>query len=177
MELQLRDALSSIKVEGSLGWCVCNGQPIVTYETWRQWLDDDIVFEKFLKKIQNYFWSHWGFTVSKIIFSKILHFCKKSCNCFVLSVRSIYRYVTLNLVLPLYNTLIDHCENTSDNGNSPRFLVEGADAAKDTLLDYYNRTDTTDSYILAVVMDPRQKLGYYKRNKWGRSLITSIKHR
>lgn len=80
-------------------------------------------------------------------------------------------------MLPLYNSLIDHCENTTDNANSPPFLVDAAAAAKETLLDYYNRTDATNSYILAVVLDPRQKLGYYKRNKWGRSLITSIKNR
>ena len=65
----------------------------------------------------------------------------------------------------------------ADGAKSSQVFVNAANAAKETLLDYYNRTDATNSFILAIVMDPRQKLGYYKRNKWGRSLLTSIKNR
>ena len=54
-------------------------------------------------------------------------------------------------------------------------LVSGASAAKEKLLEYYNKTDATSSYVIAIVMDPQQKLDYCKRNKWGPSLIASIK--
>src|ERR1700733_14226037 len=87
----------------------------------------------------------------------------------------ICRHITLTLVLPLYNALIDHCEDTSNNKNVSALLMDSANAAKEKLLEYYNKTDATSSYVIAIVMDPQQKLDYCKRNRWGPSLIASIK--
>ncbi|RUS17938.1 hypothetical protein BC937DRAFT_89335, partial [Endogone sp. FLAS-F59071] len=57
-------------------------------------------------------------------------------------------YITLILVLLLYNSLINHCKTTATSKDL--LLVNAANAAKEKFLNYYNRTDTTSSYIFAV---------------------------
>ena len=92
------------------------------------------------------------------------------------------KYPTLNVVIPLYNSLIDHvedwiddedCTMDSEEGeNRSEEIIAGATAAKEKLLEYYNKT--TETYIVPVVLDPRLKLNYFESQEWGILIETEV---
>ena len=73
-------------------------------------------------------------------------------------------YPTLSITIPLYNTLIDHAEDTVDSVNIDPKIKEAAKKCREKLIEYYKRTDKT--YLVATVLDPRFKMQYYVDNKW-----------
>jgi hypothetical protein len=81
-------------------------------------------------------------------------------------------YLTLSMTIPLYNTLIDHIEDTVGKNNIKLIIREAASICKDKLLQYYNKTNET--YLVATVLDPRLKLQYYKDNNWEEDLLDDI---
>lgn len=74
------------------------------------------------------------------------------------------KYPTLSTVLPLYNTLIDFAEDWPKDTTHAKETIEGANAAKDKLLEYYVKTSET--HVVSIVMDPRLKLDYFDDNNW-----------
>lgn len=81
-------------------------------------------------------------------------------------------YPTLSMTIPLYNTLIDHIEDTVGKNNIEPTIKEAANMCKAKLLKYYNKTNET--YLVATVLDPRLKLQYYKDNNWEDDLLDNI---
>jgi hypothetical protein len=86
-----------------------------------------------------------------------------------------FTYSTISTVIPLYNCLIDHIEDTIDNINIIDSIIIAANKCKDKLLTYYNKTN--DTYLFATILDPRLKLQYYKNNNWDNLLINNIQQR
>lgn len=111
-------------------------------------------------------------------------------------------YSTLSMTIPLFNFLIDHVEDiigdeneevneeSNDNENDDENDVENdvenddeniridksiknaAKYCKDKLLKYYNKTN--NAYLIAVILDPRLKMQYFKDEEWGDNLINEI---
>jgi hypothetical protein len=103
-------------------------------------------------------------------------------------------YPTLSTTIPLYNILIDHMEDiisdelgdliieseeldteTESNNTENQWsllIKESAKKCKTKLLEYYNKTN--DSYLIAVILDPRLKVQYYQDHDWGETLINEI---
>ena len=61
-------------------------------------------------------------------------------------------YSILSTTIPLYNTLIDHVENTVDSENTNQIIKEAVKKCQEKLLVYYNKTGKT--YLAATVLDP-----------------------
>jgi predicted DNA-binding protein with PD1-like motif len=83
-------------------------------------------------------------------------------------------YPTLSVTIPIYNTLIDHVEDTISSVEIDPIITEAAGACKEILLKYYNKTN--ESYIIATILDPRLKIQYYKDNNWGDELVATNKN-
>jgi Domain of unknown function (DUF4413) len=83
-------------------------------------------------------------------------------------------YPTLAVTIPLYNTLIDHVEDTISSDEIDSIIIAAAEACKEKLLEYYNRTN--ESYLIATILDPRLKIQYYKDNNWGDELVAENKN-
>ena len=81
-------------------------------------------------------------------------------------------YPTLITTVRLYNTLIDHTEDTIDSENTDPEIKEAAKKCQEKLMVYYNKTGKT--YLAATVLDPRFKMQYYEDNKW-KELIEDIR--
>jgi hAT-like transposase, RNase-H fold len=81
-------------------------------------------------------------------------------------------YPTLSTTVPLYNSLIDHIEDTIATDDIEQTIYDAAVECKTKLLGYYNKTN--NACLIATVLDPRIKLRYYKDNEWGDDLIGSI---
>jgi hypothetical protein len=97
-------------------------------------------------------------------------------------------YPTLNEAVPIYNYLFDTLEDFLDpdsdkvcdpdnaaivNSCSPtnrRILDDAIQAAHDKIHGYYAQT-WADTYAIAVILDPRLKMVYYKRCNWERHLV------
>ena len=69
------------------------------------------------------------------------------------------KYPTLSLIVPLYNSLLDHTEEVISSTEKSSALHRAAVACKDKLMAYYNVT--SDACTIATVLDPRFKLAYY----------------
>ncbi|KAJ6589546.1 ribonuclease H-like domain-containing protein, partial [Mycena capillaripes] len=75
---------------------------------------------------------------------------------------------TLHLAIPALEKL--HAEWTAKSTNE-KYLVFH-DALKEALLkvdEYYQKTSSSNSYMFAMVLDPRKKLAYFQKN-WPKSL-------
>ncbi len=104
-----------------------------------------------------------------------------------------FTYFTLFITIPYYNFLIDHIEdiidnkkknnennesddnNKNENNNENNELKQAAKVCKNKLLKYYNKTNNT--YLIAIILDPRLKLKYYQNNNWENKLIDNIKNK
>ncbi|RIA85622.1 hypothetical protein C1645_830518 [Glomus cerebriforme] len=85
-------------------------------------------------------------------------------------------YLTLLMIVPLYNILIDHVKdvinednntdeeddenNSNEKENWYQTIKETAKKCKVKLLEYYNKTN--DIFLISTILDPRLKLKYYK---------------
>ena len=83
-------------------------------------------------------------------------------------------YPTFAVTIPLYNTLVNHIEDTISSYKIDLIIVATAEAYKEKLLEYYNRTN--ESYLIATILDPRLKIQYYKNNNWGDELVVGNKN-
>jgi len=81
-------------------------------------------------------------------------------------------YPTLSTTVPLYNSLVDHIEDTINMGDIEQIISDAAEECKTKLLGYYNKTN--NACLIATVLDPRLKLRYYRDNDWGDDLISNI---
>lgn len=66
--------------------------------------------------------------------------------------------VTVSMIVPLYNTVLDHLDEGMRSNNDK--MKRAAEAASSKMLKYYNRTSNT--YSIATVLDPRFNIAYYK---------------
>jgi len=80
-------------------------------------------------------------------------------------------YPTIAKVLPFYNKLLAHLQSYSNDRNVQ--FKNGCKDAFDILKKYYDKTSTI--HDIAVVLDPRFKLEYYKTNKFGKKFIDDLK--
>lgn len=110
-------------------------------------------------------------------------------------------YPTLTVTVPLYNLLIDHIEDhigpetsadkeldhLDDNDINEeesqetekeqideweKLIKEASIKCRTKLLQYYNKTN--DSYLIAIILDPRLKVQYFEDHKWEQELIDEI---
>jgi hypothetical protein len=75
------------------------------------------------------------------------------------------KHPTLTGTIPMYNALIDACEDFADGHTRIEMLREAVDAAKEKLLAYYAKADAA-VYPIATIIDPRIKMTYYEREEW-----------
>jgi len=78
-------------------------------------------------------------------------------------------YPTIAKVLPFYNKLLAHLQSYSNDRNVQ--FKNGCKDAYDILQKYYD----IKYHDIAVVLDPRFKLEYYKTNKFGKKFIDDLK--
>ncbi|KAF8144961.1 ribonuclease H-like domain-containing protein, partial [Mycena galopus ATCC 62051] len=80
---------------------------------------------------------------------------------------------TLHLAIPALEKL--HAEWTS-KGSREKYLPfhEAIEAALMKVDEYYQKTGNSNSYVLAMVLDPRRKLAYFEKH-WAKSLQASAK--
>ena len=81
-------------------------------------------------------------------------------------------YSTFTTTIPLYNSLINHIEDTENEDNIDPIIKEAAILCKKKLLEYYNKTN--ESYLIATILDPILKLQHYKNNDWEKEIINDI---
>ncbi|CAG8796190.1 12516_t:CDS:2, partial [Dentiscutata erythropus] len=85
------------------------------------------------------------------------------------------KYPMLASIIPIYNYLIDELIKHRNNLNHSYEIITAVNAGLIKLESYYSRTNNTAIYIIATVLDPRLKLGYYEENDWNRDFINGIK--
>ncbi len=90
------------------------------------------------------------------------------------------KYPSLSVVVPLYNSLLDHVksyleENTCDNSNDfESAMFHAAENCSKVLLRYYDTT--SDACTIATVLDPRLKVEYYQMTEGeNQETVASIK--
>ncbi|CAB4385608.1 unnamed protein product [Rhizophagus irregularis] len=98
-------------------------------------------------------------------------------------------YSTLFMIILLFNFLINHVEdiigdeneevndenddeNDDENIRIEKSIKKAAKYCKDKLLKYYVKTN--NAYSIAVILDPRLKIQYFKDEEWGDDLINEI---
>jgi hypothetical protein len=102
-------------------------------------------------------------------------------------------YSTLSMTIPLFNFLVDHVEDTigdeesdenddenddddnDDDENDEKIeksIKKAAKSCREKLLKYYNKTN--NAYLIAVILDPRLKMQYFKDEEWDDELINEI---
>ncbi|PKB96103.1 hypothetical protein RhiirA5_258208, partial [Rhizophagus irregularis] len=91
------------------------------------------------------------------------------------NVMSSAKYPMLSSVVPLYNYLIDELEDYCESHDSSSDIVIATKAGIEKLERYYAKTDDTNMYTVATVLDPRLKLGYYEDHKWKQNFINFAK--
>ncbi|KAJ7923871.1 ribonuclease H-like domain-containing protein [Mycena leptocephala] len=80
---------------------------------------------------------------------------------------------TLHLAIPALEKL--HAEWTSKGSKDKYFpFHEAIEAALSKVDEYYQKTSNSNSYVLAMVLDPRRKLAYFEKH-WPKSLQASAK--
>jgi hAT family C-terminal dimerisation region len=102
------------------------------------------------------------------------------------------KYPTLNSAVPVYNYLFDELESFLGMRNSEagcrekaaiisqcdpddrHALTDALQAAYEQVRSYYSDV-WADMYAIAVILDPRLKLDYYKNNNWERKLVNHAK--
>ena len=94
-------------------------------------------------------------------------------------------YPTLFLTIPLFNILIDHVEDMIDNNENDddvevdneekEIIKNAAKNCREKLIKYYNKTN--DTYLIAIILDPRLKMEYFKEHEWGEELINETKQK
>ncbi|KAJ6550367.1 ribonuclease H-like domain-containing protein, partial [Mycena sp. CBHHK59/15] len=80
---------------------------------------------------------------------------------------------TLHLAIPALEKL--HAESTSKGSKEKYFpFHEAIEAVLSKVDEYYQKTGNSNSYVLAMVLDPRRKLAYFEKH-WPKSLQASAK--
>ena len=84
------------------------------------------------------------------------------------------KHPTLTGTIPVYNALIDACEDFADRHTRTEMLREAVDAAKEKLLAYYAKADAA-VYPIATIIDPRIKMAYHEREGWEEEWVRDAK--
>jgi hypothetical protein len=96
----------------------------------------------------------WGFfeNLSKFLkpFKDVTTFCSSS------------SYPTLSVVVPLYNSLMDHCESWKASTKFQSCFCDAVELCLSKLAEYYNLTSHV--FSICTLIDPRLKLEYYKNS-------------
>ncbi|KAF8811031.1 hypothetical protein BYT27DRAFT_7008139, partial [Phlegmacium glaucopus] len=74
-------------------------------------------------------------------------------------------------VLPAMDHIDEWLMTASINSKIPASIRAAASLSKKTLNRYYERSDCSKVYHIAMVLDPRCKLEYFKTAKWEREWI------
>ncbi len=83
----------------------------------------------------------------------------------VTDVVSASKHPTLTGTIPMYNLLIDACEDFVEECTDNEMLCRAIDAAREKLRSYYARANAA-VYPIATIIDPRVKMEYYEREGW-----------
>jgi hypothetical protein len=75
------------------------------------------------------------------------------------------KHPTLTGTIPVYNLLIDTCEDLVDERTGNEMVHKAVDAAREKLRSYYAKADAA-VYPIATIIDPRVKMEYYVREGW-----------
>jgi hypothetical protein len=81
------------------------------------------------------------------------------------------QYPSLSLVVPLFNSLLDHSEKTINLPNISNNLKMAATACKEKLSVYYDIS--REACSIATVLDPRLRLEYYKAGDGSSNHVSS----
>ncbi|CAB4401720.1 unnamed protein product [Rhizophagus irregularis] len=90
------------------------------------------------------------------------------------------KYVTLSSSVPIYNKLLDHIEGLLDNDDAKyckiSIIREAIRKGYEKLRTYYTKTDDSDAYTIATILDPRLKLNFYIKEKWEPEFVDQAKN-
>ncbi|CAG8837468.1 26896_t:CDS:1, partial [Racocetra persica] len=64
-----------------------------------------------------------------------------------------------------------HCNNSNNSSE----VIIAINAGLKKLKEYYEKTNYSAIYSVAMVLDPRLKLNYYKKKNWDANFINGIK--
>ncbi|KAF8157780.1 hypothetical protein BJ912DRAFT_866724 [Pholiota molesta] len=76
-------------------------------------------------------------------------------------------------VIPVMDHIDQHLTTCATSDSTSVALSAAATIGKQTLNKYYNMTDHSEVYRIAMVLHPRHKLSYFKRAKWDEEWITA----
>jgi hypothetical protein len=71
-------------------------------------------------------------------------------------------------IIPLFNILFDHVDDTADNATS-KYIRDVATQARHKLKEYYSKTNATT--MLCTLLDPRRKLSYFTKRDFAKEYI------
>ncbi|KAI0776431.1 hypothetical protein BC629DRAFT_1254460, partial [Irpex lacteus] len=73
---------------------------------------------------------------------------------------------TLSEVLPAMDTIDEYLTTTSLDKKFQPSIRAAVNLAKKTMNRYYSKTDQSECYRIAMILDPNHKLDYFKNNAW-----------
>ncbi|GBC28488.2 ribonuclease H-like protein [Rhizophagus irregularis DAOM 181602=DAOM 197198] len=92
---------------------------------------------------------------------------------------SMSKYITLSSSVPMYNMILEHIENLLDENHEKYChypeIRDAITKGYEKLKLYYSKTDDSQLYTIATILDPRLKLNYYKKQQWEQKFIDSAK--
>jgi hypothetical protein len=82
---------------------------------------------------------------------------------------------TAYLIIPLFNIIIDHVEDTSSIRGDGVItnIIQAAKIARTKLIQYYSKTNTTT--MLCTALDPRRKFNYFLKRGFPEDEIVATK--
>lgn len=82
---------------------------------------------------------------------------------------------TAYLIIPLFNIIIDHVEDTSSIREDEAIpsIIEASKIARTKLVQYYSKTNTTT--MLCTALDPRRKFNYFLKRGFSDDEIIATK--
>jgi len=83
----------------------------------------------------------------------------------VTDVVSASKHPTLTGTIPMYNALIDTCEDFVEECTGNEMLCRAVNVAREKLRSYYAKANAA-VYPIATIIDPRVKMTYYLRERW-----------
>ncbi|CAG8697217.1 811_t:CDS:2, partial [Cetraspora pellucida] len=85
------------------------------------------------------------------------------------------KYPLLASIMPIYNYLIEELETYYNNSGLSYKIATAVNAGLKKLKIYYSKTNNSDMYTIAIILDPQLKLNYFEENNWNRIFIDHIK--
>lgn len=79
---------------------------------------------------------------------------------------------TVFWIIPLFNILFDHVEDTADSATS-KYIRDAATQARHKLKEYYSKTNATT--MLCTLLDPRRKHLYFVKRNFSKDDIDVVR--